>query len=178
MRGYEGYYQVSNFGNVRSLDRIIYGNNMSKYAIKGKEKIPKMRNNGYLFVALYKNGKCSQLNIHRLVAEAFIDNVNNYPIVNHKDENKTNNNVNNLEWCTYSYNSTYKNARNNVERAHYKPVEQIDSSGKIINTYHSITEAAVSIGNINRRHNIGRICNGHGLTAYGYKWRYKEDKDE
>ena len=102
---YEGLYQVSNFGNVKSLN----------YLCTGKEKIMKPTKNkdGYLYINLYKDGKRKMFKVHRLVCFAFLENLLNYPCVNHKDENKENNHVNNLEWCTHEYNNNYgsKNER-------------------------------------------------------------------
>ena len=97
--GYEGLYKVSNLGRVKSLN----------YLRKGieKERIPNKNNSGYLIVGLHKDGKIKNFLIHRLVAEAFIENVNDLPQVNHKDENKLNNCVENLEWCSAKYNSNY-----------------------------------------------------------------------
>lgn len=96
--GYEGLYQVSNLGDVRSL----------KYAGGNKVKMLKQATvNGYKRVSLVKNGKGKNYLVHRLVAIAFIPNPDNLPIVNHKNEDKTNNNVNNLEWCTQEYNINY-----------------------------------------------------------------------
>ena len=92
--GYDGMYEVSNYGRVKSLKRKIH-----------KFLKPAANHAWYLFVALSKDGKVKQYKVHRLVAQAFIKNPNNLPCVNHIDENKTNNNVNNLEWCTYKYNN-------------------------------------------------------------------------
>ena len=95
---YEGLYQVSNLGNVRSLN----------YNRTGEIKLLKQGNvNGYKVVILYKDGKKKNYLVHRLVAIAFLPNPNNLPIINHKDENPSNNNVNNLEWCTQAYNTNY-----------------------------------------------------------------------
>lgn len=91
--GYEGYYQVSSEGRVRNA---IYGNILN----------PWKKNNGYLDVVLVGYGRKHKM-VHRLVAEAFIPNPNNEPQINHKDENKTNNRVENLEWCDNRYNSCY-----------------------------------------------------------------------
>ena len=100
IKGYEGRYQVSNLGRVRSL-RDNHGNYREKIraTILNKE--------GYNYISLYKEGKIKMCLVHRLVAEAFIDNPNNYKEVNHKDENKQNNSVSNLEWCTAEYNCNY-----------------------------------------------------------------------
>lgn len=111
IKGYEGSYQVSSIGRVRSLDRLITHMNMGiirKHLYKGKILKPILEPDGYLSVSLYKKGSSTKkFRIHRLVCESFISNPNNYPIINHKDENKTNNMVENLEWCDYSYNNTY-----------------------------------------------------------------------
>lgn len=110
--GYAGKYSISNFGNVRS----------NQY---GKKRILKpMRNagryNGYLTVTLYNNSIGKKVKIHRLVAEAFLPNPNNLPIINHKDEDKTNNKVDNLEWCTKLYNNTYNGTRNRVTETYWR----------------------------------------------------------
>lgn len=106
---YEGKYQVSNTGRVRSLN----------YGRTGKIKVLKQgtKDNGYKVVVIYKNGKRKKYLVHRLVAQAFIPNPNNYPIINHKDENKTNNAVWNLEWCTYEYNVNYGNCKQKIKEA-------------------------------------------------------------
>ena len=104
IEGYEGLYQISNLGKVRSLNRIVQGTN--DYFQKGIELKP-IDNGKYLFVTLRKNGNKKIFYIHRLVAEYFVDNPNNYNEVNHIDENKHNNSYNNLEWCTHKYNANY-----------------------------------------------------------------------
>ena len=100
INGYEGLYQISNLGSVKSLK-----DNHGNYTEEIRNGTP--NNKGYLIIDLYKNGKRKHYSIHRLVAQAFIPNPDNLPIVNHKDENKENNNVDNLEWCTYEYNNNY-----------------------------------------------------------------------
>ena len=102
IKNYEGLYKISNLGRVKSLP---------KYAGRSyrKEKILKtyLDKNGYVKVILCKNNRTRFLSIHRLLAEAFIPNPNDYPQINHKDENKQNNSLNNLEWCTCKYNINY-----------------------------------------------------------------------
>lgn len=110
IKDYEGLYQISNLGRVKSLSRYVYTSNPK---FKGyrctKEKILKSgkTKKGYLIVVLRKNNKSKSMYVHRLVATAFIYNPNNLPEVNHKDENPLNNNVTNLEWCTHKYNGNY-----------------------------------------------------------------------
>jgi len=106
--GYEGLYQVSNIGRVKSCDRIVSaGDNNHEYQ-HIKEKILNCKSYGkYVQVVLSKEGKVKCFGVHRLVAQAFIPNPYNLPCVNHKDTVKTNNRVNNLEWCTYKYNNEY-----------------------------------------------------------------------
>ena len=98
--GYEGMYQVSNFGKVRSLDRISCGR-----FFRGKEMC--LCGEPYSKVQLCKNNKAVTFLVHRLVAQAFVPNPNNYTCINHKDEDKHNNRADNLEWCTYEYNNLY-----------------------------------------------------------------------
>ena len=106
--GYEGLYEVSNLGNVRSLDRVIRAKHNSTALRKGRILTPFYEEKkGYYQVALSKDGKEKKQRVHRLVAVAFLDNPFNYTDINHKDEIKTNNNVNNLEWCSREYNNNY-----------------------------------------------------------------------
>ena len=100
---YTGLYQVSNYGRVKSLDRL----NASGHRLKGKVLKPKINNKGYLNVSLCKNGKVKIFLVHRLVATAFIPNPDNLPVANHLDENPSNCNVDNIEWCTQKHNINY-----------------------------------------------------------------------
>ena len=104
IKDYEGLYQVSNLGNVRSVEKYIGVNNKFKRKIKQKILKPSVVYNGYLRICLAKNGKHKMFRIHRLVAQTFLSNKNNYEDVNHKDGNKQNNCVNNLEWCSRKQN--------------------------------------------------------------------------
>ena len=118
--GYEGLYEVSNTGQVRSLDRYVKYSNGRIHLHKGKVLSPVKDKYGYLVVCLYCNEKQKIIKIHRLVAQAFIPNPNNLPEVNHKDEDKTNNSVDNLEWCTAKYNSNYGNRTKNIVNTRVK----------------------------------------------------------
>ena len=167
IQNYEGSYQVSNYGRVKSLSRVDSRGN------KRNEKILKGRKNrqGYYDVALCKNGKRKYCRINRLVAEAFIPNPNNYPITNHKDENPSNNHVDNLEWCTNEYNSNYgkRNEKTKKKVLCITTGEEFDSE----------TEASLKT-NTQVAH-ISKCCKGkrksagkHPITGERLKWKYIE----
>ena len=116
IEGYEGLYQVSNYGRVKSLERNVttgFGDRHIKEKIIILNQLP----NGYLYYCLSKNNKKKGFYIHRLVAETFIPNPNNLPEVNHKDEDKTNNCIENLEWCDRSYNINYGTCKKRISNA-------------------------------------------------------------
>lgn len=104
IQGYEGYYQISNHGNVRSLDRVIKEKTGKTQTIKGRVLKQRINPSGYYYVGLRKNSRKATFAVHQLVAQAFLDNPDNKPTVNHIDGNKLNNSVANLEWSTYSEN--------------------------------------------------------------------------
>jgi hypothetical protein len=114
VKEYEGYYEVDQFGRVFSVDRVVLVNDNGRQynkPLKAKQMKQSVHTKGYKTVALTKDGKTKTMFVHRIVAEAFISNNDNLPMVNHKDEDKTNNFVENLEWCTVAYNNTYGNAQ-------------------------------------------------------------------
>ena len=162
-KDYEGHYQVSNFGRVKSI----------KF---GKEIILKQHINkgGYYYVCLLKNGKHKNYYVHRLVAEAFIDNPDNLPQVNHKDENKTNNSVDNLERCTNEYNHNYGTINERISQSQSKPVLQYDLNGNLIKEWKSINECGRNGFN---QGDICKCCNGKRKTAKGFIWVYKNEED-
>lgn len=175
IKGYEGLYQVSNLGRVKSLEHWSNSDNYKKmYTGKILTGIL-VKTNGYLKVTLSKNGKTNQLQIHRLVAEAFIPNVNNYPVVNHKDENKLNNCINNLEWCTYKHNNNYGNRSEKYSKTRKmnktKNVYQYDLEGNLINIFKNIKEAKKNLNIFND--SISRCCRKIQKTAGGFKWEYR-----
>lgn len=156
--GYKGLYQVSNKGRVKSL----------KY---GKERIlrPGWMSGGYLFVILCKNGNQSKQRIHRLVAQAFISNPENKSQVNHLDENKLNNCVENLEWATAKENNNY-GTRN--ERAS-KKILQYSKSGDFIREWQSAAEVERVLDICSS--NITKCCKGKRKSSGGFIWIYKEE---
>lgn len=166
VKGYEGLYEVSNFGRVRALH---YKGSKNLNIKIMKQKLTRF---GYYEVALNKNKTPKTFKVHRLVAEAFIPNPNNYPIINHKDECKTNNKVENLEWCTYKHNTNYGSCLQRISEAQSRPIKQISLNGEIIRTFSSAREAD-KMGIAMQQH-ICDVCNhrnGH-YTAGGFKWEY------
>lgn len=128
---------------------------------------------GYEYVVLANKGKNKTLLIHRLVAETFIPNPNNYACVNHIDENKSNNNVSNLEWCNYEYNNTYKNIhlRRNLDNV-ARRVIQYDLDMNEIKRWNTITDASKEFNA--KVVNIVKCCKGERNHCCGFKWRYYE----
>ena len=144
IKGYEDLYQVSNLGRVKSLKRISPQGHLLKERIKKQSN----RGGGYLFVTLCKSGIQTMYSVHRLVAEAFLSNPDNLPCVNHKDENKQNNCVDNLEWCSYQYNCNYgtRNKKISLYRFNHPikstPIKCLDIETNEETNYLSISEAA------------------------------------
>ena len=166
--GYENYYQVSNLGRVKSVDREVFYKDGRKAIHKGGPVAINTRPNGYLKANLYKDGKMKNVTIHRLVAEAFIPNPNNYPVINHKDENKANNYVENLEWCTYKYNSNYGTAKERWASKQSIPVKGVHiETGKEI-YLKSMAEGAL-YGFDQRA--ISAVCLGEYKTHRGYSFQ-------
>lgn len=168
-------YAVSNHGRVYSFTReeVCNGAIRMRY---GRILIPRLGNQGYYYVGLCRNNKVITKKVHRLVAENFLPNPSNLECVNHKDECRTNNTVENLEWCTYSYNSNYGSItkrRISTLRStgYHKKICQYDLQGNFITVYNSILEAERLFSE--NGYNICNCCKGRAKTAYGFKWRYK-----
>ena len=174
IEGYENLYQVSNLGNVRSLNFRNIGR-IQNLTLKIRKR------DGYVCVNLYGVNGCKTFPVHRLVAKAFISNPNKLPQVNHKDENKANNNADNLEWCTQKYNIQYSTNLHPKRKSYSrKPhrwtqrIRQIDiESGEIIREYSCAQEVGKARNNPNTT-DVIRCCIGKQKTAYGYKWEFCE----
>lgn len=167
IEGYEGLYEVSNLGNVRSLN----------YRQTGQTKILKTvkERYGYLLVNLSKNGKTKSFKVHRLVAEAFLPNWFDCPQINHIDEDKANNHIDNLEWCDAKYNSNHGTRNERIFRKTTngklsKPVLQYTKSGEFVKEYPSAHEAERNGYN---NSNVISCCRGKYKTYKGYIWKYK-----
>ena len=157
IKGYEGLYEVSYQGRVKSL----------KF---GKERIlkPLRHTSGYLQVNLCKNGEVKHCLVHRLVAQTFIPNPDNLPEVNHKDENKTNNKVSNLEFCDAKYNINYGTRNDRCS----KPVLQFTKDGEFVKEWKSSTDVERNLG-FAQQH-ISSCCTGKRKSANGFVWKYKD----
>lgn len=159
VKGYEGLYAVSNLGNIYS------------YYMK-KQKKQSIRKDGYKFVVLKKNGKQKYMMVHRLVAEAFIPNPENLPMINHKDENPLNNCIDNLEWCTALYNNTYNDVHIKRGKSLSKKVYAYDEYGSLYGVYDSTYDIANKFGMSNS--NVTTVCNSDYRTFNGLVLSYKE----
>lgn len=181
IEGYEGLYQISNEGRVKSLNY---------HRRSGEEKIMKARADryGYMYISLCENGKHKTHKVHRLVANAFIPNPDNLPQVNHKDEDKTNNNIvlnsdgsidedkSNLEWVTAKENSNYGSHGKKIAEALSIPIDMLTKQGEFIRQFPSAKEAEIYLcangfPKVSRSH-ICNCCKGKRKTHCGFKWEY------
>lgn len=162
--GYEGSYQVSNMGRVRSLDRYVDASYGSKQIRYGKILKTALMPNGYLAIRLCKDAKYKSFYVHRLVASAFIPNPANLPEVNHKDRNTQNAAASNLEWCTRAYNVSYMDASKIRGQKYAKEVLVFDQNGNLLGEFASATQTAAHFGKWKR-------------TILGYLWGEHKNKN-
>lgn len=157
---YEGLYMVSNKGRVINC-------RTGKILKPGKDK------DGYLQVHIFKDGKSKRFYVHRLVALAFIPNPENLPCVNHKDENKQNNCVENLEWCTNKYNLEYSGIIEKFQKAGTESIKtpiEVYKNGELVGVFCSQIEAARQLGL--DKGNIGKVLKGKYSQTGGYSFKY------
>lgn len=162
IQGFEGVYEISNYGNCRRA---------------GKRNIaPKIERNGYIRYHLSKDNNPTTILAHRAVAIAFIPNPNNYKTVNHKDENKSNNRVENLEWCDMHYQNTYGIGAVNRHKAKERAVLQFTKQGEFIKRFDSVSKAAQEL-NLNAT-SIHCVCKGirRYKSTGGFVFQYEENK--
>lgn len=164
IKGYEGLYQVSNLGRVKSLDRWLIYKDGKKRLWKGQIIKPLLHKDGYYRVCLYKKTKQKYLFIHRLVAETFLGNPKKLPVINHKNCIRTDNTPDNLEFCTIQYNNEYSCA---------KPVLQYDKQGNFVSEWVSSMEIQRQLGFANTHISDCCLKKPHVKSAYGFKWYYK-----
>lgn len=174
--GYEGFYEVSNMGRVRSVKRFVNGR-WGLRPFKGVVLKTSNRTKGSKFspfyyqgVNLHKNGEAKNMHVHRLVAEAFIPNPYNFPIVNHIDENPSNNRAENLEWCTQKQNQNHGTLPERRRQLGYRKVNQYTLDGSFVKQYQSVIDASIAMGVVHS--SISNACKGYSGTSGGYLWRY------
>ena len=156
IKDYEDLYTISNYGKIkRKKDNYIFKENKNS--------------RGYRVITLTKNKIEKSYSVHRLVAETFIPNIYNLPQINHKDGNKMNNKVNNLEWCNQSYNMKHA-YKNGLEIKKCKKVNQYDLDNNLIMTWNSVKEASKKLGIKSQK--IYLVCNSKRNKAGNYIWRY------
>lgn len=173
--GFEDYYEVSNHGRIRSLDRVT---NNGTQIRKGRIIKQKKYKSGYMYAHLSKDGKEKWYTVHRIVAMAFIPNPNNYDEINHKNEIKSDNSVENLEWCTKRYNTNYGTGNRRRSLSHLNhpnqsiQVSQYNPDGSFIKRFPSLKEAERETGVDSTQ--ISKCCRGMKMfnTAGGYKWSF------
>ena len=169
--GYEGLYEVSDLGRVRSVTRIVsFGNQLRK--VQGRILKPVVNRTGYLYVHFSARLGGHHVFIHRMVAGAFLPNPHNYPHVNHKDENPANNTLRNLEWCTAKYNTNYGTGIRRRSLTQSRAVVQYDINMNKIKIHDGL-QAAGRATNIDAR-TICSCCKGKRKYAGGFIWRYAQ----
>lgn len=171
--GYKGLYQVSNLGRVKSLPRSFVKSDGRTQPVYGTILKQTKGRKGYMHVCLSVEGECVNRTVHQLVATAFLPNPYHHTQVNHRDENQTNNRVDNLEWCSAEYNLNYGCRNKKASISNSSPVEQYTLDGKYIRSFYGTREAGRQIGRgATASANIAACCRGERNNAYGFLWRY------
>lgn len=174
--GFEGIYQVSDYGRVKSLSRYIERQNDKGYQVNEKILKQSFHTGGYKKVTLSKEGKTYNKFVHRLVGEVFMPNLNDFPQINHKDEDKTNNHISNLEWCDNRYNNIYGTKIERQKKSEYlqrvmNPIQGTNIvTGEVV--YFDSVNAASKQGFVRR--GIRECLCGNTKKHHGYKWEYIE----
>lgn len=168
--GFEGRYEVSNLGRVRGKDRFVRNGRGMRFS-RGKVLSPYKTCNGYLQITLGRGSK--KYAVHRLVAMEFIPNPGNLPDVNHKDEVKDNNVVDNLEWCNHSYNALYGTCQERLRLYKNTQVYMIDKTTKAVLERFESMKIAMEKTGVNKV-TISQVCRGIRKSGGGYIWRYAE----
>ena len=178
IRGYEGLYQVSDDGKIRSCDRYVLSKGGSYRISKGREIKQYQDKDGYMQVGLHKDGKQRTLQVHRLVAEAFIPNTDNKPCIDHINAVRNDNRASNLRWLTISENNSTEIAKNRKSISALKrednkvKIRQLNKDGETIKEFNSSMDIERELGF--DRSSILRCCKGKQKLSYGYKWVYMD----
>ena len=180
IKGYEGFYQISDCGRIKSLARDIYYQNGTVHHLKEKVLVQRIDKYGYMRVNLYLNGKIKTILTHRLVATAFLPNPENKSQINHKNEIKTDNAVSNLEWCDAFYNANYgtrtqrqkQTFKDNLKSGKNKSIKKVFCE-ELNKTFDCAKSAEEELGICGSA--ICRACKGKLKTAGGFHWKYAND---
>ena len=183
IKGFEGRYQVSNLGRIKSLSRIVSTGRNGYRKIKECILVPRNSTNNYQKISIRIYPKRYWFDVHRLVAEAFIPNPDKLPIINHKDNNPTNNRVDNLEWCNQSHNIKYAYTYGNAKPTsgcfkkgciphNRRKIKQYNKNMQLINSYISIKQAS-DYTHIART-SINNCLSNRSKTAGGFVWEYAD----
>ena len=184
VEGYEGIYQASNLGRVKSLSRLIEYKDGRSYTSKEKLMSPVLNSDGYPHTRFNVSGRGKSVKIHRLVAQAFVDNPHGYVEVNHIDEDKSNNHYTNLEWCTRKENMNHGTIKERT-RNHPNIVKRLEESKVAIIGIHIETEKEIRFESISEadkngfpRRNVGAAITGYDKSCRGYVWLKEKECTE